>query len=74
MTDRIIEIEFGPYVTEYGTYLVALVEDMNGNRYSDEIYYDSLDDCYADIEDLLEFGAVELEEDELDQEGDEDHG
>ena len=71
MTDRIIDLEFGPYATEHGVYIIALVQAPNGEQFVEEIYYDNLDECYEDISDLLTEGAVDLEDDEL--EGDEDY-
>lgn len=67
MKDCIIDLEFGPYTTDHGVYIVATVMDHEGNTYSEEIYYDTLDECYDDISNLAAFGAVELEDDELEE-------
>ena len=77
MKDRIIDIEYGPYATTDGVYVVALVMDENGNTFSDEIYYNNLQDCYDDISEMIHNGWVELDEDELeefDEEGDDYDG
>ena len=70
MSERIIDLEFGPYATEHGCYIVATVMDDEGNVYTDEVYYEDMQDCYEDIADLLEFGIIELEDDELEEDED----
>ena len=69
MRDKMIDVLFGPYATQEGVYVVALVEGDQG-MYEEEVYYACMDDCLEDIADMVTYGGVDLEEDELEEDDD----
>lgn len=59
MSDRLLEIAFGPYSTPNGVYIIAKVMSVDGIC-DEEIYYNTMEDCLEDLQELLSEGYVDL--------------